>query len=121
MTILPFIRMINSSSFKSKLCKPQFITALSEMIDHCEDVKSPLLDEFRRAIFQAAESMAKHHKILMSQTWEIFSFLLPQLIKKVESESAEIRIASLKIFTDYITQYLCEEKIYNIEENNQTT
>jgi hypothetical protein len=27
----------------------------------------------------------------------------------------------LKLFTDYITQYLCEDKIYNSEEGSDTT
>lgn len=43
------------------------------------------------------------------------------MIKKIESDSADVRFLSLKLFTDYITQYLCEEKIYNSEENNETT
>jgi hypothetical protein len=47
--------------------------------------------------------------------------MLPVLIKKIESESADVRFLSLKLFTDYITQYLCEDKIYNCEENNDTT
>lgn len=43
------------------------------------------------------------------------------LIKKIESDSADVRFLSLKIFTDYITQYLCDDKIYNCDENNDTT
>lgn len=65
--------------------------------------------------------MAKHNKVLVSQNKEIISTLLPVLVRKIESESADVRFLGLKIFTDYITQYLCEEKIYNCEENNETT
>jgi len=43
------------------------------------------------------------------------------LIKKIESDSADVRFLSLKLFSDYITQYMNEEKIYNCEENNATT
>jgi hypothetical protein len=46
---------------------------------------------------------------------------LPVLIKKIESDSADVRFSSLKLFSDYITQYMNEEKIYNCEENNETT
>lgn len=43
------------------------------------------------------------------------------MIKKIESDSADVRFSSLKLFSDYITQYMNEEKIYNCEENNETT
>jgi hypothetical protein len=47
--------------------------------------------------------------------------LLPAIVKKVESQSADIRFQSLKAFTDFITQFLCDDKIYNSEENNEST
>lgn len=37
-------------------------------------------------------------------------------MKKIESPSADLRFLALKLFTDYITQYLCEDKIYNPDE-----
>lgn len=114
--------MMNSSAFKSKICKQNFIQALSTMIENSESPKGgQILDEFRRALFLVAESIAKHNKILISQQKDIIENLLPVLVKKIESESADVRFLSLKLFTDYITQYLCEDKIYNCEENNDTT
>ena len=47
--------------------------------------------------------------------------LLPALVKKLESKSADVRFQSLKAFTDFTTQYLCDDKIYNCEDNNETT
>jgi len=47
--------------------------------------------------------------------------LLPVIVKKIESDSADVRFQSLKAFTDFITQYLCDDKIYNSEENNEST
>ena len=47
--------------------------------------------------------------------------LLPVIIKKVESKSADIRFQSLKAFTDFITQFLCDDKIYSTEDNSETT
>lgn len=43
------------------------------------------------------------------------------MIKKIESESADTRFLSLKLFTDYITQYLSDEKIYSVDEGNDST
>jgi hypothetical protein len=47
--------------------------------------------------------------------------LLPVILGKLESKSGDVRFQSLKVFTDFITQYLCDEKIYNCEDNNDTT
>jgi len=47
--------------------------------------------------------------------------LLPVIVKKVESKSADVRFQSLKAFTDFITQFLCDDKIYNSEDNNEST
>jgi hypothetical protein len=80
-----------------------------------------VFDELRRALFLVAEALAKHNKLLITHHKEIIDSLLPVLVKKIESPSADIRFLSLKLFTDYITQYLCEEKIYNSDENTDTT
>jgi len=61
------------------------------------------MDEFRRALFLVAESMSKHSKILVAQNKDIIDSLLPVLIKKIESDSADVRFLSLKLFSDYIT------------------
>jgi hypothetical protein len=71
------------------------------------------MTEYRGALFEIAGAMAKHNKILVTQHKVIIETLLPVLVKKIESESADIRFLALKLFTDYITQYLYEDKIYN--------
>jgi len=122
---LPFLEMMNSSAFKSKTCRPQFVQVLAQMIENSEAATKTanfsVLDEVRRALFLIAESLAKHNKLLITHHKDIIESLLPVLVKKIESPSADIRFLALKLFTDYITQYLCEEKIYNSEENNDTT
>jgi hypothetical protein len=42
-------------------------------------------------------------------------------VAKIASDSGDVRFNALRIFTDYITQYLCEDKIYNCDDNNETT
>jgi hypothetical protein len=67
LVILAFIDMMNSSAFKSKVCKENFIQTLSLMIESSESAKGgAILDEFRRALFMVAESIAKHNRILIS-------------------------------------------------------
>lgn len=119
---LAFHDMINSSAFKSKIVKQNFIQAISYMIDNCEPAKSTVqMDEFRRAIFLNVEAIAKHNKLLIANHKDIIESLLPVLIKKIDSSSADIRFLSLKLFTDYITQYLTDDKIYSSEDSNETT
>ena len=98
------------------------------MIDNCDNPpvtskpgSAVNFDELRRALYLIAESLAKHNKLLITHHKDVIDNLLPVLVKKIDSPSADIRFLSLKLFTDYITQYLCEDKIYNSEENNDTT
>jgi hypothetical protein len=103
---LPFLEMINSSAFKAKVCRPQFIQTLALMIDGSENapkINQPAFDELRRALYLIAEALAKHNKLLITHHKEIIETLLPVLVKKIESPSADIRFLSLKLFTDYIT------------------
>jgi hypothetical protein len=72
----------------------------------------------RRALFQIAEALAKHNKLLITHQLEIIESLLPVVVKKIESPSADLRFLALKLFTDYITQYLCEDKIYNPDDTS---
>jgi len=103
---LPFLEMMNSSAFKGKVYRPQFIQTLSQMIDSSESgpkQNQQVFDEVRRALYLIAESLAKHNKLLITHHKEIIEILLPVLVKKIESPSADIRFLGLKLFTDYIT------------------
>ena len=122
MIVIPINEMMNSSSFKSKVCKPQLISVLAHLYENCEFAQgNKTLEEFRTCVFQILESMAKNSKLLVANQKEILGQLLPVIVKKIESQSADVRFQSLKAFTDFITQYLCDDKIYNSEENNETT
>jgi hypothetical protein len=84
--------MISSSSFKSKICKQNLIHLLTYLFENCECKKDdPTLEEFRTALFQILESLAKNTKLLMSNSKDIMENLLPVIVKKIESESADVR------------------------------
>lgn len=104
LSILALNEMTSSSSFKSKICKQNMIQVLAYLFDNCEFAPNNLaLQEFRICLFQILESMAKNSKILMSNSKDILDHLLPVIVKKIESESADVRFQSLKAFTDFIT------------------
>jgi len=122
MYILPIAEMISSSSFKSKICNQNLIQLLTYLLENCEfSTNNKTLEEFRLCVLLILESMAKNLKILMANQKDIMELLLPAIVKKIESSSADVRFQALKSFTDLITQYLCDDKIYNSEENNEST
>ena len=121
LAILAFNEMLNSSSFKQKLAKAPLIDMLAINIDASELIKSKQVDEFRAANFLVVESLAKHPKLINLLTKEILEKLLPSIANKIESESPDTRYNALKLFTDYVTQFICEEKIYQPQENSHTT
>ena len=86
--------------------------------EHTTGKNAAVLEEVRRALFLLAEALAKHNKLLLTHHKEIIDSLLPVIVKKVDSQSADLRFLALKLFTDYITQYLCEEKIYNPDDQS---
>jgi len=102
--ILAIQEMMTSSSFKSKICKQPMIQFLTYLFENCESKKNDkCLEEFRVSLFQILEQMAKNTKILMANSKEIMEQLLPVILKKLESDSADVRFQSLKAFTDFIT------------------
>lgn len=68
------------------------IQVLAYLFENSEFTSSnPTLDEFRTCLFQILESMAKNNKILMNNSKDIMENLLPVIVKKIESESADVR------------------------------
>jgi hypothetical protein len=45
-------------------------------------------------------------------TNEVLEKLLPNVASKIESQLPDTRFNALKLFTDFITQFICEEKVY---------
>ena len=84
--ILPIYEMINSSSFKSKICKQNLIQLLAYLFENCEELSgSKPMEEFRTCLFMIFETMAKNSKLLISNSKDIMDLLLPVIVKKVES------------------------------------
>ena len=119
--MLSFHEMLKSSSFKQKLVKGPFIDMLATIIDGCETVSSPQMNEFRKATFNVVDQLAKHSKLLNAHYNEIIEKLLPAIANKIESKNAEVRFDALKAFSDYVTQFMCEEKIYQPLEDTLST
>mmetsp|Transcript_12875 Transcript_12875/g.19948 ORF Transcript_12875/g.19948 Transcript_12875/m.19948 type:complete len:135 (+) Transcript_12875:2634-3038(+) len=122
MNILVINEMVSSSSFKSKVCKQNLIQLLAHLFEKSEALKDDkALEQFRTCLFSILEAISKNNKLLMANSKDIMELILPSIVEKIGSTSADVRCQSLKAFTDFITQYLCDDKIYNCEENTEST
>jgi hypothetical protein len=72
----------------------------------------PTADEFINLLLQIFESISTNEKVVINHHESIISYLLPALLHKLQSTSADIRFLALKIFTDIIIQYLNNQSIY---------
>ena len=96
------------------------IEMLARVIDSPQS-DNAMLEDFRKASLHVVESLAKHSKILYQHHTVFLNKLVPALANQIETTSADTRFMSLKVFTDYVTQFMCEDKIYQPQENTQTT
>jgi hypothetical protein len=102
--------LINTNVLKSRIINTSFLKTISNFIENCEVDSFKGSEEFVNALLLIVESMSGNSKVLISMNESILQTLLPVLISKLKSESADIRFLSLKIFTDIIIQYLKEER-----------
>lgn len=65
------------------------------------------------------ESMSSNTKMLLQTSEPILTYMLPVLLSKIKSDSADIRFLSLKVFTDIIIQYLHDDSVYDLSGNSQ--
>jgi len=52
---------------------------------------------------------------------DIVEKLLPAIANQIDSSIPEVRFDALKAFSDYVTQFMCEEKIYQPLEDTAST
>ena len=102
--------LIATQSMKSLLINHRFIQLISHLIEYSEIKPFPGQTEFKEALLLIVEGMSTNSKILIQFHEPIMKSLLPALLSKIESKSADTRCLTLKIFTDIILQYLNEEK-----------
>ena len=69
---------------------------MAGLLDACE------ISFFESVVLLIAESISGNPKVVLNMALPILQFLLPALLSKLQSESADIRFLSLKIFTDII-------------------
>lgn len=119
--MLAFHEMLKSSSFKQKIVRPEFIEMLVLVVEKSDECQSAQLKEFRKATFQVIDQLAKNSKLLNQHYNEIVEKLLPAIANQIDSKVTEVRFDSLKAFSDYISQFMCEEKIYQPLEDTPST
>ena len=67
------------------------------------------------------DQLAKNAKLLSLHYNEIVEKLLPAIANQIASPIPEVRFDALKAFSDCVSQYMCEEKIYQPLEDTAST
>ena len=103
--------LLQSQHLKNRLVNYPFIRSIATLIDNSVDI-FPGAEEFLNALLLIVESISSSQKLLLQLYDPILTTMLPTLLTKTKSESADIRFLSLKIFTDILIQYINDESIY---------
>ena len=119
--MLAFHEMLKSSSFKQKLVKPPFIELLASIIEKSDQCQTDQLKQLRKATFCVIDQLAKNAKLLNMHYTDIVEKLLPAIANQIDSQIPEVRFDALKAFSGYVTQFMCEEKIYQPLEDTPST
>jgi hypothetical protein len=94
--------LLNAQIIKSRIVSYPFIRSIATLIDNCDIYSFAGAEEFLNALLLITEGLSSNQKILMQMNEPILTFMLPVLLSKIKSDSADIRFLSLKIFTDII-------------------
>lgn len=94
--------LLNAQAVKNRIVSYPFIRSIATLIDNCDIYSFQGAEEFLNALLLITESLSSNQKILMQMNEPILTFMLPVLLSKIKSDSADIRFLSLKIFTDII-------------------
>ena len=105
--------LMAASTLKQRLVNAPFIQSIATLIDNTEIFAFQGAEEFLNALLLIVENMSSQQKVLLQMSESVVSVMLPVLLVKTKSESADIRFLSLKIFTDIIIQYINDDSIYN--------
>lgn len=115
MHIAIILDLHNTNVIRNRIVNVPFIRSIATLIDNCDVYSFSHADEFLNALLLIAESMSGNPKNLLAMHEPILAYLLPTLLLKLKSESADIRFLALKIFTDIVIQYLHDDSIYDLE------
>jgi serine/threonine-protein kinase ULK4 len=115
--------MHNAQLIRSRIVTTPFIRSIATLIDVCDVCSFTGAEEFLNALLLICENLSSNTKVLLQMHEPIMNHMLPVLLSKIQSESADIRFLSLKIFTDIMIQYLHDDSIYDNmgTGGNQTT
>jgi serine/threonine protein kinase len=113
MTLVSLILVLATSHLmKSRIINEHFLEVISNMLEVCEPSMFQGADEFINAVLAIIESISSNQKTLFNNSIPILQYVLPALMRKLRSESNDVKFLSLKIFTDITIQYINDENIF---------
>lgn len=118
--------LLRSQLFKNKIISKDLIIIIGLIIDKTENIYSDTINDIKFYSLLILESLCTNEKSILVHNKAIVDYILPQLIKELcinknERSNPDIKFMCLKSFTDLITRYLGDEKIYDADGTQETT
>ena len=119
--IISIYDLLKSQLFKNKIICKDLIVLIGLILEKTEGMESDTVNEIRNYNLLILENLCTNQKAIIVHNKAIVDHVLPCLITRIQSSDSETKFSCLKSFTDLITQYLGDDKIYDADGTQETT
>lgn len=119
--IIAVYDLLKSQLFKNKIISKDLIVLIGLILEKTEGLESDTVIEIRNYNLLILENLCTNVKAILVHNKAIVDHILPCLITRIQSSDPETKFSCLKSFTDLITQYLGDDKIYDADGTQETT
>lgn len=119
--IVAIFDLLKSQLFKNKIISKELIVLIGMVLENTEGLESETVNEIRNYTLLILEKLCTNVKAIIIHNKAIVEYILPCLITRIQSSDPETKFLCLKSFTDLITQYLGDDKIYDADGTQETT
>lgn len=113
--------LLQSQLFKNKIISKDLFILIGQVLEKTEGIISDTAKEIKTYIMLILENLCTNVKAIIGHNKSIVDYVLPQLITRIQKSDSETKFMCLKCFTDLITQYLGDDKIYDADGTQETT
>lgn len=120
LTVAVFV-LLKSTVFKNKIFIKDLIVFIGVTLEHSEKLETETGYQIKNYALQILEKLCTNTKAIIIHNKSIVEHILPCLITRIQTSDPETKFMCLKAFTDLITQYLGDDKIYDADGTQETT
>ena len=109
-SVAPTIQQVlMSNAVRSKFYYPTCIKYLCDLVKLC----SSLPTDVSQQVLAVVEAFSSHTRTLGQYAENIISNMLPAILELRSSNDTDIRFRSLKVFSDIVITFMCDDGIYD--------